>query len=194
MSTGPILEFRGEHRFLSNFYPSRVVITLPVWGAAPLGTESTPHARLDGPTVEHVFQAAKAPRGPELEAILNASTSGDAKRLGRDVRVREDWESVKRDVMLACLRAKFRPRSGLAAQLVLGTGNRMLVEGNTWGDRVWGATWSGWTPEKGLFQREGMKVWARERDQGMIRALTGENWLGRLLMLVRAELDCETRS
>lgn len=61
--------------------------------------------------------------------------------------------------MYGLLRQKFAPGSSLAARLQ-GTGDVILVEGNAWGDRFWGAS-GGY----------------------------GENYLGRLLMIVRAEIS-----
>jgi predicted NAD-dependent protein-ADP-ribosyltransferase YbiA (DUF1768 family) len=41
------------------------------------------------------------------------------------------------DVMELCVRAKFTRHTDLGAQLVA-TGDALLEEGNTWGDRLWG--------------------------------------------------------
>jgi ribA/ribD-fused uncharacterized protein len=114
----PIKRFSGPHRFLSNFYPAVV--------------------GLDGdayPTTEHAYQAAKVPRiqrGP----FLTVATAGEAKRLGRRVQLRPDWESVKVGVMLHLLRAKFADPS--LRRMLTATGSALLEEGNTWGDRYWG--------------------------------------------------------
>jgi predicted NAD-dependent protein-ADP-ribosyltransferase YbiA (DUF1768 family) len=77
--------------------------------------------------------------------------------------VRPDWDDTKINTMLTLLRQKFALGSELAKKL-LDTGNRDLVEGNTWGDTFWGVC-------KGQ----------------------GENMLGKLLMQVRAELRGEQR-
>lgn len=113
-----IAEFKGAHFFLSNFSPSRV--------------------RMRGawyPSVENAYQAAKtidaAARIP-----FETCTAGEAKKIGRRLALRPDWESVKLDVMLALLRAKFT-FSPLRARL-LATGDAHLEEGNYWGDRFWG--------------------------------------------------------
>ena len=108
--------FSGEHRFLSNFYPARV--------------------RLDGveyPSTEHAFQAAKT-LGDRSVFLLGSP--GDAKRAGRRVALRADWEAVKLDVMADLLRQKFAA-DPLRSKL-LATGTAELIEGNTWGDRFWG--------------------------------------------------------
>lgn len=84
-----------------------------------------------------------------------------AKRLGRRVVLRPDWEEVKFDVMYDVCRAKFTQHPDLRANL-LATGDAELVEGNTWNDRVWGVC-------KGV----------------------GENNLGKILMRIRNELAAE---
>ena len=61
----------------------------------------------------------------------------EAKRLGRRVSLRRDWEDVKVSIMEEVVRAKFTQNAELADKL-LATGDAHLEEGNTWGDRVWG--------------------------------------------------------
>jgi ribA/ribD-fused uncharacterized protein len=146
--TDVIDSFSGEHYFLSNFYESPMNVRL--------GDDDV---TLRAPTVEHAFQAAKTHDSDQALAVLRAPTPAQAKRLGRRVTLREDWDDIKVAVMLACLREKFSPGSDLSLAL-LRTRPAWLVEGNTWGDLYWG-------------QVDGR----------------GTNMLGRLLMLVRAELD-----
>lgn len=130
-----------DYDFLSNFHPSPIR-----WAGATVAT------------AEHAFQAAKATtRSAELW-IAHASSPAEAKHLGRTTTLRSDWEAIKYGVMRQVLALKFAPGSDLADQL-LATGDAMLIEGNSWNDRVWG-------------QVDGV----------------GENWLGHLLMARRAEL------
>ncbi len=117
--TTDILEFKEEHEFLSNFWPSPV--------------------RFEGqlyPTVEHAFQAAKTSDPDGRRRIREARDPGKAKRLGRGVRLRKDWESAKLGIMEGLLRAKFADAA--LRELLLATGEARLVEGNTWGDVFWG--------------------------------------------------------
>jgi ribA/ribD-fused uncharacterized protein len=188
--SSPILKFDGEAKFLSNFYPSSILLP-------PSAAFVLPEELMAAATVEHAYQALKAANRPDMLWVLQAETAGIAKKRGSKrgvdgvrIQLRSDWEAVKHEVMLLCLRAKFEPGSALAERL-LGTGYRMLVEGNTWGDRTWGAIWMGLPAAKDT----GLPVWARDADPKtapLIKALAGENWLGRLLMLVRAELDYGT--
>lgn len=111
--------FSGNHRWLSNFFSSIV--------------------RLDGrgySTVEHAYQAAKTLDPDERETIRRAMSPGLAKKLGRTVTMRSDWEDVRLAVMLELVRQKFA--HPVLAKYLLGTGDIALVEGNTWGDKFWG--------------------------------------------------------
>lgn len=136
-----IESFRGEFRFLSNFHMAAIEF-----------------CGMEFPSVEHAFQASKTHDAAEKQQVANASTAGSAKRLGRRVTLRADWEFVKRSIMLELVRLKFQTHADLRQRL-LATGDAELVEGNTWGDRYWGVV-------------DG----------------TGENHLGKILMQVRSEL------
>ena len=65
---------------------------------------------------------------------LNAS---EAKKLGRQITLRKDWEDVKIRIMQEIVTAKFEQHPDLANKL-LDTKDAYLEEGNTWGDRIWG--------------------------------------------------------
>jgi ribA/ribD-fused uncharacterized protein len=77
--------------------------------------------------------------------------------------LRRDWESVKEQVMLEALRAKFTQHDDLKA-ILLGTGDAVLVE-HTAKDSYWGDGGDG----------------------------SGKNRLGQLLMRVRDELRAESK-
>jgi ribA/ribD-fused uncharacterized protein len=70
-----------------------------------------------------------------FEEIRKAGTPGKAKKLGRKVKIRPDWESVKVFIMEELLRLKFS-NPDLLRRLVQTNGE--LVEGNTWHDNFWG--------------------------------------------------------
>lgn len=111
--------FDGKYEFLSNFYPSTILYE---------------HMRCA--TVEHGFQAMKALDPSVRMVIVSAKSPGAAKRLGRAAPLRPDWERVKQGVMLDLLRLKFLDPK--LKRLLLDTGDAMLIEANTWHDRVWG--------------------------------------------------------
>lgn len=112
--------FQGEYRWLSNFHEAEVMY--------------------DGimfPTNEHAFQATKANNFSERLWVLQSRTPGVAKRRGRKVNMRPDWEQVKIDIMYEINRDKFSRHPELREKL-LATGRAELIEGNDWGDTFWG--------------------------------------------------------
>ena len=133
--------FFGDYRFLSNYHYGTV--------------------RYDGEsyrTLEHAFQAAKTLDLQQRKAIKALTTPKQARIMGQTVTLREDWETIKKDVMLELVTDKFSSNS-LLAQHLLDTGEKYLEETNTWGDKYWGVC-------------DG----------------EGENHLGHILMKVRSKL------
>lgn len=144
-----ISEFDREWAFLSNFYESEIEYE-GIWY----------------PTNEHFFQAMKTHDVFERKAIAQAGTPGRAKRMGRNVRLRSDWEKVKVDVMREGLYRKFADEQ--LADWLLETGDQELIEGNTWHDNTWGNC----TCDK-------------------CKNIPGKNMLGKLLMEVRSAIKEE---
>ncbi len=138
-----IWQFKDEYRWLSNFWPCRIEMDGEIY-----------------PSVEHAYQAAKSLRPYERQKVREAETPGLAKRLGKTLTIRPDWEEVKIKVMLSLVRQKFTRDPELQRKL-LETGDTLLFEGNYWGDRFWGID---------------------------LKTLEGENHLGKILMRVREEL------
>lgn len=134
-----INSFTGNYFFLSNFYQA------PVW-----------YQGMQFQNNEAAFQAAKCPEKMIQFTILNPS---QAKRLGRRVPLRPDWEDVKDKVMYTVCKGKFLQNPYLLKKL-MDTGDAELIEGNTWGDKIWG-------------QVNGV----------------GENRLGKILMNIRTEIQ-----
>lgn len=140
-STPAINSFKSEYSFLSNFYPVRI--------------EYKGNLYL---TLEHAMQAAKTTNDRDRRFVNQNCNPAEAKKRGRLIKLRPDWEAVKLDVVRDLLRIKFAPGSKLASKL-LATGDAELVEGNKHGDTFWGVC-------RGV----------------------GLNWLGVLLMQIRSEL------
>ncbi len=114
-----VLQFRDDYFFLSNFY------------AAPV--------RYDGVLYQNneaAFQAQKCVTREERAAFADLPPDA-AKKLGRRVRLRPDWEDVKVGIMEQIVRAKFTQNRELG-RLLLATGSGRLEEGNTWNDTFWG--------------------------------------------------------
>ena len=138
--------FDGEFAFLSNFYPSPIT-----------------DGNLIFPTVEHMFQAAKTVNIKEYEEIATADTPGRAKRLGKTIALREDWEEVKEDIMYQALWLKFSIPA--FREMLLATDNEELIEGNNWHDNTWGNC-----------------------SCDRCKDIEGQNKLGKMLMQVREEI------
>ena len=86
---------------------------------------------------ESAFQAQKTLSVDERRKFLNVSPK-DSKRLGRNVKLREDWEEVKYDVMVGVVYAKFSQHDDLK-EILLSTGDEELIENTTgWHDNIWG--------------------------------------------------------
>ena len=135
--------FDGHWAFLSNFYWSEIEFE-----------------GITYPTNEHFFQAMKTLDINERLAIANCRTPGQAKRMGRQVALRPDWEDVKESVMLEGLCLKFADEQ--LADWLLETGDEELIEGTTWHDNEWGNC-----------------------SCPKCAHIEGKNKLGRLLMIVR---------
>lgn len=113
-------KFTGNYRFLSNFYPSSVT-----------------YAGRKFKSVEHAYQAAKSKDKEDHKKLAEMDKPGDAKRYGNNVKLRDDWDKVKIDIMADLISQKFIDHKDLRDKL-LSTGNEELVEGNTWGNKFWG--------------------------------------------------------
>lgn len=134
----------------------------------------------NGWTVEHEYQAAKTFNFADALRIRTAPTPGQAKRLGRKVKLREDWEEIKDSIMWVCLQAKFSIPE--LRDYLLNTGSAVLIEGNDWGDREWGACYPKGNRE--IDDAPEDHRWTRE--DGVV--LVGRNMLGRQLMVIREQL------
>ena len=69
--------------------------------------------------------------------VFAVCSPAEAKRFGRRVRLRLDWEQVKLDIMRQLVADKFA-RSDELRRRLLATGDAELVEGNAWNDTFWG--------------------------------------------------------
>lgn len=117
-----IKEFKGDYRFLSNFYIGNPIV---LNGSASFQTS------------EHLYQAFKTTDVEEMLEIAACSSPGKAKRLGAKITLRSDWDAVKDRVMEICTVRKFGANPELLNALIA-TGDAELIEGNTWHDNYWG--------------------------------------------------------
>ncbi len=114
--------FKEEYSFLSNFYKAPIV-----------------YKGISYQNNEAAFQAQKCIDESEKEQFSLINNPVIAKRMGRKVKLRSDWESVKVDIMLDIVRCKFDSHPELKKKL-LETGDEILVEGNNWNDTFWGVS------------------------------------------------------
>ncbi len=142
-STGRVIsEFRNSYAFLSNFFESPLIFDGIVYMNA-----------------EAAFRAQKCLTDEEKQEF-SYLTPVKAKRKGKQVSLRADWDEVKLELMEEIIRAKFTDNGALRSML-LATGDAKLEEGNTWNDTFWGID---------------------------IKTGAGENHLGKILMKIREEL------
>jgi len=122
------------------------------------------------PTSEHAYQAAKTIIPGEMDLVRNCKTPGGAKRMGsrkaNNITLRSDWNSIKYDIMLDIVRSKFK--DPILADKLVATNTILLVEENAWHDNFWGNCVC---------------------DD--CNHIVGGNWLGFILMDVRAEIILE---
>lgn len=111
--------FKGQYDFLSNFHES------------PVHYDNVCY-----PTVEHAFVAAKSTDKDFRKQVLDCRTPGEAKKIGRKVKLRSDWELIKVKVMNTLLIEKFQDPD--LREKLLATDGFELIEGNWWGDVFWG--------------------------------------------------------
>jgi ribA/ribD-fused uncharacterized protein len=115
-----IESFKGEYRWLSNFWP------VTVW-----------YDGVDYRSVEHAYVAAKTDSLIIRALVREAETAGKAKRLGRTFDVRPEWKDpFKIDTMRGLTWQKYRDPE--LRKWLLATGEAEIIEGNTWGDTFWG--------------------------------------------------------
>ena len=134
----------NDYRFLSNFYVHPVLFE-----------------GITYPSTEAAYQASKTLDLNE-RVKLSKMTPGQSKQAGQTLRLREDWESVKMQVMYDLNRRKFEDPN--LRRKLLATGDQELIEGNKWHDNIWGSC---------VCEKCGNK---------------GKNLLGKTLMKIRGEI------
>lgn len=125
-------EFQGKYRFLSNFYPCKIVIDCHEFDS-----------------VEHAYQAYKwnfvypSYRDEAYDSIRKfvsstGITAAQAKRMGKGIPVKPDiFDLGKVTMMKELTHIKYRDNPELR-ELLKATRFMRLEEGNKWGDRFWG--------------------------------------------------------
>jgi ribA/ribD-fused uncharacterized protein len=114
-----ITSFSGENFFLSNFYPVEIT-----------------YEGITYPSVEHAYQAAKTEDDNEKIYISHLKTAAQAKKYGKRLKLRPNWNNLKWQIMVDLVTKKFSVPE--LKEKLLATGHVDLVEGNNFGDVVWG--------------------------------------------------------
>lgn len=113
-----ITSFKDDYEFLSNFYPCKITI-----------------AGYTFPSVENAYQAMKCANPNDYAQFINIGPA-EAKKLGRKVQLRSDWEQIKYNVMRQLLDLKFQDK--VLLKMLQDTAPESIVEGNYWHDNYWG--------------------------------------------------------
>ena len=151
-----INEFRGKYKVFSNFYESPVEYEGITYRNSEAAFQS---AKIHIPNNMEYTNLLRVKEGFSLMSPL------EAKRKGRRIKLRTDWEVVKDEVMYNILLNKFSRDKNLL-KILLETGEKELIEGNTWHDNYWGNC-----------------------NCIKCKNIQGKNKLGKLLMMVRKELS-----
>lgn len=126
--------------------------------------------RISYKSSEAAWQAQKCIHEADRKKFSNLSPSA-AKKLGRQVKLRNDWEKVKYQLMIDVCYAKFSQNKDLA-DVLLSTGEAELIEDTSgWHDNIWG-----------------------DCRCTKCRNVKGQNLLGKALMEVRERLRKETEA
>jgi len=112
------MQFRNEYRFLSNFWPCRIVYLNKTY-----------------PSVEHAYQVHKTSDEEFREMIRTASTPGKAKRMTKGIIPTKEFHAHKKDLMYSLLQLKFSDEE-LQKKLLAIEGE--IIEDNYWHDNFWG--------------------------------------------------------
>jgi ribA/ribD-fused uncharacterized protein len=127
-----ISQFRDQYAFLSNFHRHPFL-----------------YRDIEFPTAEHAFVMEKDGnlhrfilqcQGLRLKPFTLQDylklLPGQAKKFGRHIVLRENWDHIRTIKMLDILIAKFAVEN--LKMKLLQTGTAYLEEGNAWGDTFWG--------------------------------------------------------
>ena len=114
--------FDEQYAFLSNFYPCTILYNGVIF-----------------PSLENAYQAVKYIGEDDLNVYQEFAgfTPGKAKRKGKKLPLRNDWDMVKLEVMEELLRIKFADE--VLKRQLLSTGEKELIEDNDWHDNFWGS-------------------------------------------------------
>lgn len=129
------------NNFLSNFYPCIIK-----------------YKRITYKSSEAAYMSEKQ-RELKWKEYCASATPAEIKKKSKSIKLRDNWEQIKIQVMFDVLRLKFQIPE--LREKLLATGDQHIEEGNTWSDTFWGV----------------------DLETGV-----GRNFLGRILMHIREEI------
>lgn len=168
----PILKFRQEFSYLSNFNVLKNKIHY--LGYNYISVEAGYMAQKCDDIAWKKYCSTISPHG---------NAQGEMKKAAYKVDLVKDFRDKQLKIMLDLLRLKFRNNPELANKLVA-TYPRMIMEGNVWNDRYWGAT----IPKQKHCHLSDSGELEKLYEEFPQYFYVGQNYLGRLLMKVRDEL------
>lgn len=138
-----IEQFRKEYGWLSNFTDVTIVLD-----------------DIKYRSVEHAYMSAKSDEKEwKLFCADFNNTASKIKLESKTIKIKQNWNLIKLQVMEDCLRQKFN-QEPFKTQLI-NTNDMYIQEGNNWSDKYWGVC---------------------------LKTNQGSNHLGKLIMKIRTEL------
>ena len=113
-----ITSFLGAYGCFSNFFKREITVNEITYGSS-----------------EAAYQSFKS-FDEDIRKSFSNLEPADAKKAGRSLPIRYDWDAVKQAVMKDILRIKFSAPD--LKNVLLGTSDALIVEGNRWHDNKWG--------------------------------------------------------
>lgn len=110
---------KDQYGAFSNFYRAPFMLDSREW-----------------PTIEHYFQAMKTDNVQKQEEVRAAKTPGEAKRMGRKLELRSNWDQIRYDIMRVAVLHKFVAHKAIR-DLLLSTGEAEIYEDSPF-DKIWG--------------------------------------------------------
>lgn len=111
--------FFYEYRWLSNFHVCEVFYEELMYNSS-----------------ENAYQSAKTD-DPYVKSLLQKMSPKEGKKFSREIKVRKDWDKVKKNIMYQVLFDKFTRNEDLRKKLI-DTGEKYLEETNYWNDQYYG--------------------------------------------------------
>ena len=97
-----IRSFQGEFTFLSNFSDSFILYDGILYKNA-----------------ESMYQAYKCKNKSQRNKLFTGISGAEAKKLGRKIEVRKDWEEIKYSIMLLVVEQKFKQNLSIRKNLFI---------------------------------------------------------------------------